>query len=173
MALLGPPVSTVSRGERLTCDELHSNGLWWKVLSPKLKVWLPKRRPSDIFRGTRFWVVFNGLWIWSLNIMTGSFLYLIDFEREGEKHWPVASCTHPNRGLNPTLGCVPCLGIEPSTFWCTGRCSHQLSRWPGPWLSLTKCFPHVRTFSRELCVSEVSEIWIWAEPVQIWIQWSK
>ena len=44
-----------------------------------------------------------------------------------EKHQSVASCMHPNLGLNPQPRRVPCLGIEPVTFQCTGRCSNQLS----------------------------------------------
>ena len=37
-------------------------------------------------------------------------------EREGEKHWLVASCTHPNQGLNLKPGHVPWQGIIPATF---------------------------------------------------------
>ena len=44
-----------------------------------------------------------------------------------EKHRLVASCMHPNHGLNPQLRHVPWLGIEPANFGCTGQRSKQLS----------------------------------------------
>ena len=53
-------------------------------------------------------------------------------QREGnisarEKHQLVASLACPDLGANPQPKCVPWLGIEPITFWCTGWCSNQLS----------------------------------------------
>ena len=48
-----------------------------------------------------------------------------------EKHQSVASCTGPNQGLNPQPGSVPWWAVTPTAFWCTGRCSNQLSHWPG------------------------------------------
>ena len=44
-----------------------------------------------------------------------------------EKHWLGASCTHPDRGLNPQPIYVPWPGIKPTTFWCTGWHSNQMS----------------------------------------------
>ena len=54
----------------------------------------------------------------------------LDFERERnidmrEKYWSVASCMHPNRGLNLQPRYVPWPGIEPATFWCMWPCSNQ------------------------------------------------
>ena len=44
-----------------------------------------------------------------------------------EKHWLVTSYKRPDWGWNPKPRYVPRLGIKPATFWCTGRCSNQLS----------------------------------------------
>ena len=44
-----------------------------------------------------------------------------------EKRWSVASYMHPNWGSNPQPRYVPWPGIKPTTFWCIGRCSNQLS----------------------------------------------
>ena len=48
-------------------------------------------------------------------------------EREGDKHWWVASHMSPNWQLNPQPRHVPSLGIEPAIFWFIGQCSNQLS----------------------------------------------
>ena len=39
-----------------------------------------------------------------------------------EKYWLVASCMHPNQGLNPHLRHVPQLGIELVNFSFAGQC---------------------------------------------------
>ena len=44
-----------------------------------------------------------------------------------EKYQLVASCICPDRGLNSQPSYVPWLEIKPTTFWCTGWCSNQLS----------------------------------------------
>ena len=44
-----------------------------------------------------------------------------------EKHRSVASHVHPNQGSTPQPRFVPWLEIEPSTFWCMGKRSNQLS----------------------------------------------
>ena len=50
----------------------------------------------------------------------------VNREREGEKHWSVASHTHPDRwrNLQPRNGPWP--GIQAATFWHMGQCSNQL-----------------------------------------------
>ena len=47
--------------------------------------------------------------------------------REGEKHQLVASHMRPDWGPNKQSWYVPWPGIEPSTFWCMGQHSNQLS----------------------------------------------
>ena len=44
-----------------------------------------------------------------------------------EKHGSVASLHIPHQGSNPQPKYVPWLGMEPTTFWCTGRHSNQLN----------------------------------------------
>ena len=44
-----------------------------------------------------------------------------------EKDRSVSSYMHLDLGLNPQPRYVPWLGIEPTTFWCMGWCSNQLS----------------------------------------------
>ena len=52
-----------------------------------------------------------------------------------EKHRLVASCPHPNRGLNMQPRYVPWPGIEPATFWCAAGCSKQLRSTLPEWAS--------------------------------------
>ena len=44
-----------------------------------------------------------------------------------ERNWLVASHTHSDWGSNLPPRCVPWRVFEPSTFWCVGRCSNQVS----------------------------------------------
>ena len=44
-----------------------------------------------------------------------------------ERHRLAASQIRPDQGPNPQPRRVPWPGIGPKTFWCTGRCSHQVS----------------------------------------------
>ena len=48
-------------------------------------------------------------------------------ERERRKDQLVASHTHPNCRWNPQPNYVPWPGMEPTTSWCAGQCSNQLS----------------------------------------------
>ena len=48
-------------------------------------------------------------------------------ERKKVKHWSLASHTRPDQGSNPHPRDVPWPEIKPANFWCTGRCSNQLS----------------------------------------------
>ena len=67
--------------------------------------------------------------------LTWGHFFIAFRERERERetsmwerniNW-LASCTHPDRGLNPQPGHVPWLGTEPATFRSMGQCSNQLS----------------------------------------------
>ena len=54
----------------------------------------------------------------------------IDFrerKKEREKHWLFFSCICPDWGSNLPPRVVFCPGIEPTSFWCMGWCSNQLS----------------------------------------------
>ena len=66
---------------------------------------------------------------------TQGYIYWLERDRERqetEKHWSVASCMHPNGGWNSQPRYVPWLGIEPTTFWCTGRWHSNWATQPGP-----------------------------------------
>ena len=65
-------------------------------------------------------------------------VYRFEREKRGEreKHWLVFSSLHHDGESNPQPMYVTWLGTKPTTLWCTGCCSSQLSHQPGLRISL-------------------------------------
>ena len=102
-----------------------------------------------------------------LFILTRGRVY-VDFKEGGgerdrnidvrEKHRSVGSCMCLGQVLHQHPRYVPWLGIEPTTFWCAGRCSDQSSHQSGAVISFhpSGAFHELRDESKEGSPASVS-----------------
>ena len=106
---------------------------------------------------------------------------LIDLrERERERHQcerETSIICFPHAldwGQNPQPTRVPWSGIEPATFWCTGRCSNHLSHRPG--LGSVALGDSLRVFAVRQALWWDSDPWttrVWAVGVHSYVDFKK
>ena len=82
-------------------------------------------------------------------------------EREREKHQLVASYMHSDQGLNPQPRNVPWPVAKPTTFWCRGQCSNQVSHPARANIS----FYNVKLTCRILCILWIYSGWMKFLPI--------
>ena len=98
-----------------------------------------------------------------------------------EKHWLVASHTHPDHGPNLQPRHVPWLGIEPATFgysywWHTNQLSHtgqgekSLQNWTAWWCFGGQCclFPCRNKLPDKVTMAEKNLILAWKKHMRSW-----